>query len=164
MSEFVKLLKTILKIIGVFILMIACAIAAYYFWNRYQEEKITMISLECIWEETSEGIINAKRWYLIKKQRNSLVPYGIYRGAHLKSSPTKEKIFLQSKLEFTNSDYYIFKLISFDRLHKINRKNLKISFKKDNIWTEGQCIEITEKEFYQNIEDKIKQKNSGVIF
>ena len=164
MSEFVKLLKTILKIIGVFILMIACAIAAYYFWNRYQEEKITMISLECIWEETSEGIKNAKRWYLIKKQRNSLVPYGIYRGTHLISTPTKDKIYLQSKLESTNSEFYTFKLLNSERWHWINRKKLKIHFKKDYTWTEGQCIEISEKEFYQNIEDKIKQKNSGVVF
>ena len=86
MSEFVKLLKTLLKIIAVIIIMIACAIAAFYFWNRYQEEKITMISLECIWEETSDGIKNDKRWYLIKKQRNIckcfMVPsFLIFNGA-----------------------------------------------------------------------------------
>ena len=164
MKELVNLIKTSFKLIGVIVLMITCLIAAIIFWNFHQEQKITMISIECDWESLTE-----KRGYLIQNQRNSILPYGIYRGSHRLEKPSKEKIFLQHELTDYSDEFYYFGITekdvtSVDQGYMINRKNLDIFWWSSQEWHEGKCREISDEDFYKNISKKIEEKNSSVIF
>ena len=172
MNELVKLIKSLLKIIFATLILFGLGLSSVVGWKYYQEQKIFMIALECFWEETSGGIKNDTRYYLIKKQRNKILPHGLYRGAHRKDAIINEDIFMQSSLTDSNENFYYFG-INADKQpsktsygHIIDRKNLNMSYwhGKNYNWTNATCIEISENKFYKKIKEKIDFKNSGNVF
>ena len=164
MSELIKFIKSILKWIILAILLVALSIGGYLGFNAYNERLVTMFALQCLYEEPTSVDDDRLRYYLIKKRNNSDIPEFIYRGVHLKSiqlSSKKEKIYKASELIKADPDKYIFKYLTFDGKHTINRKTLEINYESTSLKSKGTCELISEKVFLDKVDKIIKNQNRG---
>jgi len=166
MKDFIQSIKSILKwglisILGLIIIgSVIGGIVVLY--QNYQKAEVTVITFECFWKKSSNGENNITEWYLIKQRRNSDIPSSLYRGTHLESKLTDDLIYKQSTLNKYDDNYYYFntdeKLSKWG--HRINRKNLNTIYIDDaGNKTSASCKEISESDFYDEIEDKIEEKN-----
>lgn len=170
MSDLIKFIKSIIKWIILFLVLVALIVGAVIAYKYNNDRLVTMFAMTCSYYENStdnnDDLFVAK-YYLIKKRNNSELPYSIYRGIHLLDDigKTKEKIFEQSRLESATADEYIFNTIGKNSTFKLNRKNLSLEFKgystSGAYKSKANCILISEKEFYSAIENIINKKFEG---
>jgi hypothetical protein len=137
-----------------------------------KEEGFTPENLESVMKNKSinkkHKMGSYKEWFLIQKQRDQDKPYGLYRGSHLKAIIGDERVYMQWRLKDFSEDYYYFGIGNppkkKEQGHKINRKTLEISYYRLGIPSTAQCKEISEREFYRNVEREIKIKKDSVKF
>lgn len=168
-GRFLRFTKWIVIAIIGLILLLVIWFGGYIAIDKYNESLETMIAFECFWETTSDGEKNQKEWYLVQKKRDEDEPYGIYRGSHLKAIVGQEQIFMQNRLYYYDDKYYFFGINDPPRKdewgHKINRETLETKFyNQGKWWHTASCKQISESEFYRNVEREIKIKKESVKF
>ena len=137
-----------------------------------KEEGFTNESYQLAIKNESKGekpnMGNYLEWYLVQKKRYIEKPHGLYRGRHLKAVVGDDKIYLSKELKDFDDNYYYFGISKTpkkdEKGHRINRKNLEISYYLLGISSTAQCNEISESEFYRNVEREIKIKKDSVKF
>jgi hypothetical protein len=162
-DDFKKFFKWLVIIIIVLFLLLIIWFVGYISVDKYNDSKVAMIALECDWTKTY------KEWYLILKKRGHYEPHGLYQGRHVKAVVGDEKIYLERSFEVATDKFYYFGT-SESRKHKnwgyrIDRNNLETTFynpKSETLSTI--CKEISESEFYRNVEREIKIKKDSVKF
>jgi len=175
MSELIKFLKSIIKWILLFLIIITLGIGGFFAYKFNNERLVTMFALECKpYEATLDGmdvletIVEVDTTYfLIKKLNNSEIPDSIYRGIHQMYNqtqiPKKGNIFKQAKLTVATKEIYTFERTFSTR--EINRKTLDMRYShfygKEEVISKARCNAIPETTFYEKIEEKIQGTNQG---
>ena len=186
MSGLIKFLKSIIKWILLFLIIITLGIGGFFAYKFNNERLVTMFALECNFYEATMGKINAldkdltvvditeieaeagSKYYLIKKLNNSEIPDSLYRGIHLINDqtriPKKGNIFKQEELTFATKDIYVFDRTDITS-REINRKTLDMThtefIEKSELNHKARCNAISETTFYEKIEEKIQGTNQG---
>jgi len=168
-GQFLRFTKWIVITIIGLILLLVIWFGGYIAIDKYNESLETMIAFECFWEETSQGEKNQKEWYLVQKKRDKDEPYGLYRGRHLKAIVGQEQIYMQNRLKYYDDKYYFFGINDPPRKdewgHKINRETLETKFyTQGKWWYTASCKQISESDFYRNVEREVKIKKESVKF
>ena len=179
MTEFIKFLKSIIKWILLFILLVVLCGSGFFAYKFNSEKLVTMFALECIfYESTLDGVDtfelefgadDTKKYYLIKKKNKNNFPDSLYRGIHLINEQTdiikNENIYKQDELTKATQDEYIFRGIKYKGKRTINRKTLVMeynhTYKEGEYKSKARCNIISEDIFFESIGELIKSQNQG---
>ena len=150
-----------------------------WWWEKYEESEVIMIALRCDWprfvnRRTGSAIEEFTGLYLIKKKRSEDTPHALFRGVETLKERDKYSagIVLLSRRTDHNSDYYKFGKFHEGRANALgefsytfNRHTLKVTYYFD-FWKgtdkrSTDCTEITEKEFFENVDLGLAELSKG---